>query len=440
MESPLRERSSTWGFVEVPPAIAENQTPSDCGRSAESGFHDMSRQASKTESSESAAECQPCDHALDELIRQSAEYGESEHSRSSSDTVTPEDHVTEEPDQSLGATGGHCVSSENSPVSADGSYKTMNQSESHDSHKNWPIAHDSDSAVFELGLTSEELLTGNNSCDSSFNTPNTYDLDFPETLNTMTIEKFPTFLDPIPQSFNHSVSNSENANEVTRTDSHNIDCVQNNEKKLGDNETLVDGCITDLTESSCKDDKSFHSGEPKMQETHKSATLNYSETESICETQRQKSPNILLENDFINSNLEKIVFVKDNGSEIDTSLKCDKQDTCDKSPSADNIQHCDHDREGLGSNIGGFKSSLQGLEPSIGVDASIGAELIAGAGLDCSNEAGLIDIAGVGLDGSIEAGLKDIAGVGLDGSREATGIDIVECDQAGACMNENTRL
>ncbi|WAR17935.1 hypothetical protein MAR_032529 [Mya arenaria] len=45
----------------VPPAITETQTSSEAG---ESGFHDMSRQASKTESSESATDSAQCDQSV----------------------------------------------------------------------------------------------------------------------------------------------------------------------------------------------------------------------------------------------------------------------------------------------------------------------------------------------------------------------------------------
>ncbi|KAH3748513.1 myosin-2 heavy chain-like [Dreissena polymorpha] len=87
LDSPMRERATTWGMFEMPPAILETRTPSDTG---ESGIHDMSRQASKTESSESTAEVSHCDQVLEDLIKQSAEYQESEASRSSGDTITME--------------------------------------------------------------------------------------------------------------------------------------------------------------------------------------------------------------------------------------------------------------------------------------------------------------------------------------------------------------
>ena len=97
LDSPLWERP--WSHVEIPPPIAENQTHSDAGMSGESGFHDMSRQVSKTESSESAADVST-DRILEEIIQHSenSDNGDGQHSRSSSDTITPEDHVTEEAD------------------------------------------------------------------------------------------------------------------------------------------------------------------------------------------------------------------------------------------------------------------------------------------------------------------------------------------------------
>lgn len=167
LDSPLRDRSSTWGFVEVPPAIAENQTPSDAGNSAESGFHDMSRQASKTESSESAAECTQNDQALEELIKQSAEYGESETSRSSSDTITPEEHVCEDGDQSKGS---------GSTKSSQGNVDSV--SDNNDS---------AESSVFEennakFNLQNEEYLRGINT-EESISARN-YDTDFPPALKT----------------------------------------------------------------------------------------------------------------------------------------------------------------------------------------------------------------------------------------------------------------
>ncbi|KAL3891658.1 hypothetical protein ACJMK2_003910 [Sinanodonta woodiana] len=74
MESPMWERQSTWGFVEVQPAISEHQTPSDAGTSGESGFHDMSRQASKTESSESVADAEAHESIMAEIILMSNQF------------------------------------------------------------------------------------------------------------------------------------------------------------------------------------------------------------------------------------------------------------------------------------------------------------------------------------------------------------------------------
>ncbi|XP_060600716.1 myosin-2 heavy chain-like isoform X2 [Ruditapes philippinarum] len=171
LDSPLRDRSSTWGFVEVPPAIAENQTPSDAGNSAESGFHDMSRQASKTESSESTAECAQNDQALEELIKQSTEYGESETSRSSSDTITPEEHICE--DQSKGS---------GSPKSSQGNIESVSDNQSLHSHDN----DSAESLVFEenakSNLLNEEYLRGINA-EGIINARN-YDTDFPPALKS----------------------------------------------------------------------------------------------------------------------------------------------------------------------------------------------------------------------------------------------------------------
>ena len=360
MESPLRERSSTWSFVEVPPAIAENQTPSDCGRSAESGFHDMSRQASKTESSESAADSQPCDHALDEIIRQSAEYGESEHSRSSSDTVTPEDHVTEDPEQGLAA-GGHnvCPGNQRHHMSGDDRNETMNQSKSHDSLENQSISHDNDSAVFEMSSYSEELLRGNNSCDSSFNTPSSYDLDFPEVRSSknVTKEKSQTFLSDTMQ----------------MAVSDNIESVQNIIKHPSDDQIKPDGCIMDLIVSECKDDTSVHLRK-QDQEFHESATECNSEIESVCEPLVPENPDLLLQNELITT------FEKIPGNEVnpqsETYLMCDNEKPCDKTCSADSSDHCDHVLDGLKGSIawGEVVVEGEGLENS-SIEAS-GIDLV----------------------------------------------------------------
>lgn len=184
LESPLRERSSTWGFVEVPPAIAESQAPSDAGNSAESGFHDMSRQASKTESSKSADEVTQNDQALEEIIQQSAaEAATSETSRSSSDTITPEDAVGEEGDQSNQAG----TSEGSSSMAKQGNEKALSENQSSVSHQ-----HDSaESSVFEEAGTKSRLhlqggelhLRGGKSekTDMSSVIVN-YDTDFPPAL------------------------------------------------------------------------------------------------------------------------------------------------------------------------------------------------------------------------------------------------------------------
>ncbi|KAL4217652.1 hypothetical protein ACF0H5_022394 [Mactra antiquata] len=166
LDSPLRERSSTWGFV--PPSIAENQTPSDAGASAESGFHDMSRQASKTESSNSAPDSAPGEQVMDDLISQCMQSAESETSRSSSDTITMEEQLD----------NGSNVKEDNSSGTCDNS--NLNSQGNSDYNSDDQSGANNDSLVLEkkksgLSLSKEELLRGNN---SSFMSP-TYDDDFP---------------------------------------------------------------------------------------------------------------------------------------------------------------------------------------------------------------------------------------------------------------------
>lgn len=384
MESPLRERSSTWGFVEVPPVIMENQTPSDCGRSAESGFHDMSRQASKTESSESATDCQPVsDSALEEIIQQStqqsADYGESEHSRSSSDTVTPEDHITEDLDQTnesfLIKTPEVSPDSQTKDqiIPDDAQCKTKNQSKSHDIQENQTISHDNDSAVFEMSSNSEELLRGGNSSDTSC-----YDLDFPATLSSdnVTEVKSQTFLNepkqiPLP----------------SNTDSDLID------KKPSDESHILDDCQVVSKSGDCSnepakaipiDDTSLHIQNQDVNDPHKSATVNNSETNTICEPQVVNSPEKLLAN--------KVVHVSDKlqgmemNSEPDAYLLCDKDRhcdktastdrRCDKTASADSYQHLDGYVDGVEASLEG--AGIDYIEGASGMDDSYGASGIDG--------------------------------------------------------------
>lgn len=175
MDSPLRERASTWSFVEVPPSIAENQAPSTSG---ESGFHDMSRQASKTESSESTAECGPGDQVLEEMIKQSAEYGESETSRSSSDTtITPEEQIIEDADHHVKSSASSETSA-SSHVNGQGNVTSDNQS---------ALSHDidsSESSVFEEPSSKGDrrVFKGGKSVDDMSAKIVNYDTDFPEIL------------------------------------------------------------------------------------------------------------------------------------------------------------------------------------------------------------------------------------------------------------------
>ncbi|XP_041361305.1 uncharacterized protein LOC121377389 [Gigantopelta aegis] len=70
--SSMRARADTWGFMGEPHPIAEENSQSEAGVSAtESVVCEMSRQASKTESCESACDTRPNDHIMDELIAMS---------------------------------------------------------------------------------------------------------------------------------------------------------------------------------------------------------------------------------------------------------------------------------------------------------------------------------------------------------------------------------
>ena len=178
LDSPLRERASTWSFVEVPPAIAENQAPSTSG---ESGFHDMSRQASKTESSESTAECGGLnDHVLEEMIKQSAEYGESETSRSSSDTtITPEEQLVDDADHhkacaSSETSSNSNITSKGNPVSDNQAMQTHDIDSTESSVFDEPSNKKGDQRVFNCG---------NSLLDLSAKIVN-YDADFPEILGS----------------------------------------------------------------------------------------------------------------------------------------------------------------------------------------------------------------------------------------------------------------
>lgn len=282
LDSPLRERSSTWGFVEVPPAIAENQTPSDAGNSAESGFHDMSRQASKTESSESAADCAPNEQALEELIRQSAEYGESETSRSSSDTITPEEHICEEGDQSKGS---------GSPKNSQGNSDSVSDNQSSHSHDN----DSAESSVFEenspkFNLQSEEQLRGINT-ELSMSAKN-YDTDFPPALKADSAGFSDLSSDKLICDVNKNSSNQEpltvwskgadlfDVKDMCESSAENVDSsVVNVDKSLGDT-SLSEGSIQkggsnnitqaeQDTESLDKDVTADNIGEEKVQESEK---------------------------------------------------------------------------------------------------------------------------------------------------------------------------
>lgn len=178
IDSPLRERASTWSFVDVPPVIAENQAPSDAGTSGESGFHDMSRQASKTESSESAADTGQCDQALEEIIKQSAEYNESETSRSSSDTtITPEEQIVDDADHHTKSSASS-ETSHSSNVQSQGNVVSDNQStQSHDNDS-------AESSVFDepTNRADRKVYKGGKHVDDMSSKIVNYDTDFPPVL------------------------------------------------------------------------------------------------------------------------------------------------------------------------------------------------------------------------------------------------------------------
>lgn len=422
----MRERSSTWGFVEVPPPIMENQTQSDCGRSAESGFHDMSRQASKTESSESAADSHSLDHALDELIEQSAEYEERD-SRSSSDTVTPDDHITEDVE--------HAGSHERRQFSPrDGFLKTSNQSLSHDTGKNQIISHDNDSAVFEMGSNSEESSNGGSSCVMLLNTQSSYDRDFPATLNVNSFKtgKSLTFpgepnqmLLPGNRSPVAEMKLPSNQSNTTRLPSNKYNEIlmpvnQMATQHPGDAEIVSDDCLasnsdahvpttgsdatscipvaesdtksSDVTvsDSDCNEDVSFHTGNQNLY-SHKSATERYSE-KTICEP----VPGVLNEPDSFKANddiANKLVTFSDKLKGIETNseqeayLLCDRKKKCDKTFSADSRQHCD-----------GIVDAEDGEKDGAGL------ECIAGAGIGCVEGASGFDdsLGASGIDSDTE--------------------------------------
>ncbi|XP_052763815.1 uncharacterized protein LOC128205845 isoform X2 [Mya arenaria] len=202
LDSPMRERSTTWGIFEVPPAITETQTSSEAG---ESGFHDMSRQASKTESSESATDSAQCDQALEEIIKQSAEYQGSETSRSSSDTITPDEQTDEQDRQSSchsDSNGSHDIASPKSD-SCHGNTENIDntdnpvQPDNHSRNLSRPVFEESARKSLSLPL-SEDIRKGGN---LSVDIPKTsvcldlsskivnYDKDFPTLLGN---EKAPS--------------------------------------------------------------------------------------------------------------------------------------------------------------------------------------------------------------------------------------------------------
>ena len=390
----------------------ENQTLSDCGRSAESGFHDMSRQASKTESSESAADTQPLDHALDEIIQQSAEYGESEHSRSSSDTVTAEDHVAED-----------CENVKDTPIPSsqetgnrNSLFKNINQSRSHDKIENQSDSHDNDSAVFEMS-TEERRVVKEKSRPKTLKPQNSYDRDFPATLtvNYMTKDKTQTFQN---KQTKMSVSDIEDNDKTLPSNAQlpsnssatplpsntegdislpsNTDSVQMDNKHPGDADIYSDACQashhdhvpnsdsnathivpdTDahkdnlpVTESKISDD-TLHIGNQTLSKPHTSATVCDSETETICE------PKVV--NDLeplVTSSSIDISDKTDINSEATTNLSCDSNDNCDKTKSADDPQPCDDSLERVGvntDNAGADSIERTGIESTIG--AGIDAE------------------------------------------------------------------
>ena len=456
MESPLRERSSTWGFVEVPPAIMENQTLSDCGRSAESGFHDMSRQASKTESSESAADTQPLDHALEEMIQQSAEYDESEHSRSSSDTVTAEDHITEDcenvKDSLVTSSQGHRQEQETGTRNS--LFKNINQFRSHDTIENHT---DNDSAVFEM---STEEIKGEKSHAKSLKPQNSYDRDFPATLTVdyMTKDKSQTFQnEPNKMSFsdikdnkimlpsNSSVTSLPSNQESEIMLPSNTDSVQVDNKHPGDvdiysdagqasnhdhvpnsdsnapvNVPVTDADSSDytVTESNFSDDTSFHIRNQNINYLHTSATISDSQTDNICEPKRVNNPEPPIANRFID--LSDKGVGTDTSSEANAYLLCDSNEKCDKTTSAVRPQYCDASLEGIGVNTDG-----------VGIDCIEGSGVVSieGAGIDVVT----LDYTGISCTGGAEAGdFEGASGfedsLGASGNMSDTGCSAQELD------------
>lgn len=381
MESPLRERSSTWGFVEVPPAILECHTQSDCGKSAESGFHDMSRQASKTESSESATDCQPCDNALEEMIRQSAEYGDSEHSRSSSDTVTPEDHITEDLDQPKGSVVACSHTS-----SGDGQPKTRNQSELHDTLERQPILHDSDSAVFSVASDPEDIPRGGSSCDISVKTESSYDLDFPATLNTKSVRKelsqtFPGEPKETPVPGN---TGSDLTDKTPTGDLQDALASSPNDKA----DVLHVSKLDEASKSEINGNQATasHIENQQITDFHKSATASFSDTGNIWEPQDKKLDKSL-DKKVVNK-ADKLLGVEINS---DAHLLRDNNKICDTIDTVDCYLHSD------------------GLLDE--VDSSL-------------KEAGVVHIEGAGIELNDRAGLDGIEGAsGIDFIKGASGID-----------------
>lgn len=170
LDSPLRDHLSTWGFV--PPSIAENQTPSDAGASAESGFHDMSRQASKTESSNSAPDSAPGEQVMEDLLKQCMQSAESETSRSSSDTITMEDQL-ENGSSIKGDNSNDALFASNVHSQGNSDYNSDDQSSANN-----------DTSVFEetgpkLNLHRDDFLREDNQRGAAVFMSPTYEDDFP---------------------------------------------------------------------------------------------------------------------------------------------------------------------------------------------------------------------------------------------------------------------
>ena len=437
----------------------ENQTLSDCGRSAESGFHDMSRQASKTESSESAADAQPLDHALDEIIQQSAEYDESEHSRSSSDTVTADDHMIDHVIED-------CETVKDAPVTSSqhSLFKNIKQSKSHDRNESQTDSHDNDSAVFEM--STEENKPEKSSRPKTLKPQSSYDRDFPAalTVNYMAKEKAQTFQNKptrtdiedndkiLPSNTTLPNNNSETTLTSNRKDDQqlpsNTDSVKMDNKHPGDADIYSDACqasnnhvpnldtnatnmvpkkkinndIVPVTESDISDD-ALHIGSQTTNEPQTSATVSDPETDTICEPKVLDVPLLPIcsnpEPPVANSSVDN----SDSGDINSKATTHTSDSNCDNNTSADDPQFCD---------------ALEKVD--VHTDS---------VGMNCTDRAEIGPVIGAGEDAESERdieGAKDREGVedgtlfeGVSGFEDGLGASGIVSDTENSAQ-ENTRL